>query len=226
LTRSAVFYTIDLKDRLVGWELFAITSHTKPSSRDTRESALRAAAACFAEKGYAETGVAEICSRAGISRGALYYHFESKQAIFLELVDRQLVELIEDLENTARDAVNIPENLLRLTHLIQGLIQSDSTRAGIFLEAWSQASRDGSMRKASLGTFDHFEAIFTRLIQRGIDEGTFAPIDPAVGARALLAITSGIFMRGLLEPQKSDWGKVAEESIKVLIQGMKRRSIE
>ena len=202
-----------------------MTANNKNRCRDTREAALEAAATCFAEKGFAETGVAEICSRAAISKGALYYHFESKQAIFLELIDRQLGELKDDLENTARDAVNIPENLLRLTHLIPGLIQSDSTRAGIFLEAWSQASRDQGMREASLATFKHFEEIFTRLIRRGIDEGTFAPLDPAVGARALLAVASGTFFRGLLEPQESDWGKVAEESIKILIHGLKRRSI-
>jgi len=202
------------------------STKTRFRSQDTTRAAIiDAAAACFAEKGYAETGVAEICARAGISKGALYYHFESKQAIFLELVDIQLADLEEVLEKTARDAKNIPESLLRLSHLIQGLIQSDYTRAGIFLEVWSQASRDQTVREASLATFQRFEDIFTRLIQRGIDEGTFAPIDPNAGAQALLSIASGTFMRSLLDPQRTDWGKIAEESIEILINGLKRRSV-
>ena len=116
------------------------STKTRFRSQDTTRAAIiDAAAACFAEKGYAETGVAEICARAGISKGALYYHFESKQAIFLELVDIQLADLEEILEKTARDAKNIPESLLRLSHLIQGLIQSDYTGQAFF-RVWSQTA--------------------------------------------------------------------------------------
>ena len=82
-----------------------------------------------------------------------------------------------------------------------------------------------TVREASLATFQRFEDIFTRLIQRGIDEGTFAPIDPNAGAQALLSIASGTFMRSLLDPQRTDWGKIAEESIEILINGLKRRSV-
>ena len=175
---------------------------------ETRAAILNAAAACFAGKGYAGTGVAEICERAGISKGALYYHFESKEAIFLELVDVQLTELEKTLENTARNAVNIPASLLRLSHLMQGLIQSDYTRAGIFLEIWAQASRNQIVRRATLATFQRFEKIFTMLIRRGIDEETLEPVDPGAAARAILAIASGIFMRSLLAPMKTIGAKL------------------
>lgn len=195
----------------------------KTGSGATRAAILEAAAACFAKNGYAETGVAEICHRAGISRGALYYHFESKQAIFLELVDSQLADLKKVLEKSAQDAVNVPASLRRLSYLMQDLVQSDYPRAGLFLEVWSQASREQTMREVLLDTYHHFEGIFARLIRRGIDEGTFAPIDPAVGAQALLAIASGTFIRSLLDPEGPDWGKTAEDMINILINGLKGR---
>lgn len=199
-----------------------------PNSRtrgwDTRAAILDAAADCFAENGYTETGVAEICRRAGVSRGALYYHFESKQAIFLELVDSQLADLKEALEMSARDAVSIPASLRRLSYLMPDLIRSDYTRASIFLEVWSQASREQTVRETLLETYRHFEDIFTRLIRRGIEEGTFAAIDPTAGAQALLAVSSGTFIRSLLDPGGTDWGKNAGKSINILIEGLKRRS--
>ncbi len=201
-------------------------SGSRSKAFETRAAILDAAAVCFADKGYAETGVAEICHRAGVSRGALYYHFESKQAIFLELVDVQLAELKEALEKSACDAVNIPATLRRLSYLLPGLIRSDYTRAAIFLEVWSQAGREQIVREVLLDTYQHFESIFTRLIRRGIDEGTFAPIDPAVGTQALLAMASGTFMRSLLDPEGADWGKIAEKSINILINGLKGRSIK
>ncbi|MCJ7737907.1 MAG: TetR/AcrR family transcriptional regulator [Anaerolineae bacterium] len=54
---------------------------TQQRSQATQTSILDAAAAAFAEQGYDATGVAEICKRAGVSKGAFYYHFESKQLL-------------------------------------------------------------------------------------------------------------------------------------------------
>ncbi len=189
----------------------------------TRAAILDAAAACFAANGYAETGVAEICEHAGISKGTLYYHFENKEAIFLELVNDQLAELEQALERAARNAVNVPASLLRLSHLLPGLRHSDYTRAGIFLEIWSQANRHQAVRRASLATYQRFEEIFARLIRRGIKEGSLEQVDPGAAARAILAAASGIFMRSLLAPHEEDWGKVAEESMAILINGLKQR---
>ena len=56
-------------------------------SEETRARLLEAAEACFSESGYDGTGVAKICRRAGVSKGAFYHHFETKQAIFLELLN-------------------------------------------------------------------------------------------------------------------------------------------
>ena len=66
-------------------------------SEATRARILTAAAVAFAGQGYDATGVAEICERAGVSKGAFYYHFETKQALLLTLVDVWLQELTRAL---------------------------------------------------------------------------------------------------------------------------------
>jgi len=63
---------------------------TQQRSEETYSRILDAAAASFARNGYERTGVAEICHAAGISKGAFYYHFSSKQALFLALLQRWL----------------------------------------------------------------------------------------------------------------------------------------
>jgi len=63
----------------------------------TRSAILEAATAAFAADGYEATGVAEICERAGVSKGAFYYHFESKEAVFLDLCNTWLHSLEETL---------------------------------------------------------------------------------------------------------------------------------
>ena len=59
-------------------------------SEETRSRILKAAEGCFALSGYDGTTVSQICEAAGVSKGALYHHFDSKQAIFLELLSRWL----------------------------------------------------------------------------------------------------------------------------------------
>lgn len=190
---------------------------------ETRSGILSAAARRFAENGYAETGVAEICQQAGVSKGAFYYHFESKQAVFLELLNTWLAGLESALESAARDAENVPASLLKLSHLMQGIFQPDNKQSGIFLELWTQASRDESVRRASIATYQRYQNIFVGLIKRGIRQGTLGSVDPVSAAQVMLSLASGLFLQSLLDPQGADWGKVTENSIQILLDGLKRR---
>ena len=78
-------------------------------SETTRAALLAAARELFAEHGFAKTGREEIAVRAGVTRGALYHHFGSKQEIFRavvealeqELTDRVAVAALQG--TTARD---------------------------------------------------------------------------------------------------------------------------
>ena len=53
----------------------------------TQERILKSALHLFAEQGYEHTGVSQICRNAGISKGAFYHHFCSKDDLFLRLLD-------------------------------------------------------------------------------------------------------------------------------------------
>lgn len=64
------------------------------AQRETRRAEiLSTAETVFAAKGYHGTRISDIIDAAGIARGTFYLYFESKQAIFLELIEQLLVEL-------------------------------------------------------------------------------------------------------------------------------------
>jgi AcrR family transcriptional regulator len=64
-------------------------------SEATRSALVEAARALFAERGYAEVGTEEIVRAAGVTRGALYHHFEGKRDLFEAVYERVEVELAE-----------------------------------------------------------------------------------------------------------------------------------
>ncbi len=71
----------------------------------TRQDILEATAEVVAVFGYQGSRIEEICTRAGISRGAFYHHFPSKEAAIVALIERNLAPLIEEATRIERVTV-------------------------------------------------------------------------------------------------------------------------
>ncbi|MBB3384275.1 MULTISPECIES: TetR/AcrR family transcriptional regulator [unclassified Rhizobium] len=77
----------------------------------TKAALIAAARALFVEKGYAETSTPEIVAAAGITRGALYHHYEDKRALFRAVVREEALAVTRTIEQAtpaqlpARDAL-------------------------------------------------------------------------------------------------------------------------
>ncbi len=71
-------------------------------SQATYAALLNAAESLFAAQGYNAVSVEAICRTAGVSKGAFYHHFGSKQAVFLALLQRWLTRLEQRLQKERR----------------------------------------------------------------------------------------------------------------------------
>jgi AcrR family transcriptional regulator len=69
------------------------TERAERQRAERREQVLLAAAGVFAEKGYHAASITDVVERASVARGTFYLYFESKRAVFDELLDRMLGEL-------------------------------------------------------------------------------------------------------------------------------------
>lgn len=79
----------------------------------TRTALLSTARRLFAEKGYAATGTEEVVARAEVTRGALYYHFTDKQALFAAVVEQVAREVLAAIEAAAAKAKSPLDGLVR-----------------------------------------------------------------------------------------------------------------
>src|SRR5260221_9541998 len=70
-------------------------------SEATRDALIEAARALFAERGYAGVGTEEIVRAAGITRGALYHHFDGKRDLFEAVYERVEAELAQRVGTSA-----------------------------------------------------------------------------------------------------------------------------
>lgn len=191
-------------------------------SEATRERILAAAEECFARYGYEATGVAEICERAGVSKGAFFHHFPTKHAVFLELLERWLTTLEEQLEKSRLGAPSVPEALLQMADMALQVIEMARERFFIFLEFLNQAVRDPRVWEAIITPYRRFRKFFTRMVEAGIAEGTLHPVEPEVFANALLSLALGLLVQAVMDPDGADWSATLHQSLQMFLGGVQR----
>lgn len=78
---------------------------------------LDAAARLFVERAYDDLTLSDIAQECGVTKGAIYHHFSSKEDVFLSMMERQLRRLEEELRPALSYGAATPERLGRLTYL-------------------------------------------------------------------------------------------------------------
>lgn len=178
------------------------------------ESAIR----LFSSMGYNKASVDDICAEAGISKGAFYHHFKSKQELFLALLDDWLHAIDSAIE--ASKDLSAPETFMRMTEAFPYIFETAGDGLPIFLEFWLQASRDKKIWEASIAPYRRYHKYFTALIKKGVDEGSFVEVDPELASRMIVSTAMGLLLQSLLDPKGAKWEKVARDSTTMLVNGL------
>jgi len=187
-------------------------------SEETRARILGAATRLFSSAGYNAASVDDICEQAGVSKGAFYHHFPTKQAVFLALLQDWLKALDAGMESMRRPTV--PETLVEMTRVLPIVFATAKGRLPMFLEFWLQASRDETVWKATIAPYRRYRDQFAGLIEEGIAEGSLKPVDPQATAEVIVSMAVGLLLQGVLDVQGEDWSKVAGQSMQILMNGL------
>jgi len=189
---------------------------------ETRNTILETSLELISQNGYDATSVAQICQGAQISKGAFYHHFASKQELFLALMDTWLASVVELFQTAGENAASIPEALDRMAAISGGLFDALEGGFPILLEFWTQASRHPAVWEKAVAPYQRFLEYFTGLVQKGIDQGSFAQtVDPTQAARALTSVAMGLLLQAIFEPEGAQWQEVTRFSIKMIVNGMR-----
>ncbi|MBN1920803.1 MAG: TetR/AcrR family transcriptional regulator [Anaerolineae bacterium] len=189
-------------------------------SEETYTRILDAAAASFSRNGYDATGVAEICNVAGISKGAFYYHFPSKQALFIALLERWLDELDSSIATLQAEASTVPEALTRMAEAFQAVLHTADGNLPMFMEFMSAAQRDSLIWEATIQPYRRYQLWFAMLIEKGVAEGSLRPMDPQIASQMLVSWAVGMLLQSTLDLQVMDWSTVMRESLRLMLTGL------
>jgi len=197
---------------------------TQQRSEETRATILDAAVRRFSISGYDAASVDDICAEAGVSKGAFYHHFETKQAVFLQLLEEWLQQLDADLQAALGEAPTVVDGLLGMAARTRGVFSAADGRLSILLEFWAQARKDPVVWERTIAPFRRNREAFAGIIRKGIEEGSLASVDADKAAQALMSIVVGIILQGVLDPEGARWDRVIQDTVGMLVQGMGRKA--
>jgi len=196
----------------------------KDQSRETRSRILEAGRDLFAEQGYEATGVALICDRAGVSKGAFYHHFPAKQAVLEAIFHDWLNRLEPGLDLWKDGSQPAPQALLTAAPAARPAFSGADRSRRLLLELWNQAARDVDLAAMARAPYRRYHDGLKNLLDRGVRQGSLRRHDTTTGARVLVSLALGALLQSLLDPGDGDWGGVVTEGASMLLRGITKES--
>lgn len=179
-------------------------STSPDKAKETRQKILDAAVNIFADKGYYDARVDEIVDASQTSKGAVYFHFPSKQEIFFSIIE-QFVEILERnlLAAIAREEHGVQRVDVALRTCLE-TFQKYGSLAKIFLVQATGLGESFEAKQAEIHT--RFARMIQKYLDQAVMEGDIAPIDTEVAAFIWMGAINDVVMRwvrtGEPEPER------------------------
>lgn len=163
-----------------------------------REHILEAAELCFARSGFHRTTMQDICREAGISPGALYVYFASKEDLIAGIAERDRNELARRLAPLA----DAPDFMAALQAVGERyFVEEPAHKRLMCIEIGVESTRNPKVGQIFRAVDQFVLQSFERLFQRLIEEGRIAPRLPVPElARAFMLVGDGLFWRRATDP--------------------------
>lgn len=197
---------------------------TKEEAEQTRQALLDAALLVFSRDGFAASRLADIAAEAGLTRGAIYHHFQNKATLYLALLERAEAEQQAVMQRAIEEGGTIAQITQRImTTSLRALAQRPTFRAvmalSLFKVADSQELSD-LIEKRKQEAVTLIESIAAVMAQ-GIAAGVFRQdLDPRTAARAFLAYQQGLTRLWLANPEAFAIDREADQLTEVYMRGI------
>jgi AcrR family transcriptional regulator len=192
-----------------------------------RQGILKAARQVFAAKGLHAATLDEIAEKAEFAKGTLYGYFESKDDLFVSMLEEEIVHLQDSL--TAVISRGLPPTDT-LAQLVKAMMQTFAQNMDLMRLLSQERSalttcKGDQIEKRFLPRFHKLNLLVSSLVRRGIDQGAFQKVDPDRTATAIFNLCHGSAMSSFLNRKKVDNPEDVKFITGLLLDGIAAREI-
>ena len=197
----------------------------RPDTSEIRKNQiLDAATNVFVRLGFQHARMDDIVEESGLSKGTLYWYFKSKEDIINAILRRLFTGELENLESLLQAEGSASERLMHLTNYRVAGLKRMSNLVPIIFDFYAVAVHQQWVQQFIAEYFKHFRTLLEDLIQQGIDKGEFRPINATEAAISFASLYEGLTLQWFMDPQTVHWDILSENSIPMLLDGLKVRS--
>lgn len=185
------------------------------SGEQKREQLRRAAYRCFRDFGYHETTVDSICEAAGSSKGSFYWHYASKQEVFIDILESWSREVMDELYEQFQTVSGHEDYMRVFTEGLSREVHRGRAIVPLWIEFTTLARREREIREAL--------SKFYRRARTAIAEILRPPLEGLVTEEELRGIAgtlfggyAGLMVQDMSDPDHADARQVIELFMGVL----------
>lgn len=193
-------------------------------SAERKAQILEAATTVFTKHGFANARMDDIVTESGLSKGALYWYFDSKDSIIVGILDQvfdwetaHLQELLENEASARKKLQIIVETLVVELEKMKPLMP-------IFFDFWSLSVRRKSIHQAIKRYYQNFLDLIEPIIEVGIEQGEFRPVEVRETAIAIGALYEGTILFYAYFSDIIDFDQQFRTNLDLILDGLVRRS--
>jgi len=159
-----------------------------------RDQMLEAAAALIAERGFAETRIADVARRVGASPALVIYYFGTKDTLLTEALrwsEQSFYAAADELLASTTSMVKRLDTLVRLTCVPQ---TQDEVPGGwgLWFDLWAQAFRHPEVKKDRVELDQRWRSMVAQVVRDAIQDGEIGAVDAEEFAVAFAALLDGL----------------------------------
>ena len=194
----------------------------KIKGEETKKKIIEGAEILFTENGYDSTTVQDICNKAEISKGAFFYHFPTKEFLFLEILDKYLSELDKRMNEIEKKSKNTLRAMEEMVIILEEIFITSEGKFTIFLEFLRKASKETEIMKKISYQFQKYKKYVYEMIEKGKREGNIKKeIDSEFISQLIISLAIGMILKRslFLDKENEDFSK---KGIKFILNNIKK----
>ena len=173
----------------------------RPSREEVRTRLLAAAGRVFAQRGFTAASVDDVARAAGLTKGAVYSNFDSKDELFFALLGEHVAQRLTVFAGLRLDSADADTGAHEIGDAMMRAAVDDQDWQLLFIEFWQRAMRDPDAREEFVLHRRELRAAIAGAIERrAADLGYPLTMPPEDLATVVLALSNGLAIEHLADP--------------------------
>ena len=190
-------------------------------SEERKAQIYQAALACFGRQGYHRTTMDDIVAASGLSKGSLYWYFNSKKELFISLFQEIMGQIGQAWEGiAANQEASATEKLLASVTLFRAELKEMVPFFGVMMEAWALTRYDEDLEGIIQELYEPYLETMIGIIEEGVASGELRVESVRAMALVIMTLFDGITLALGTGLWHGDWDALMDAAEELVLRGL------